>query len=503
MAVETKTGDAESGGESIVWIFAAAAPALTLLWAFILQKWSWGLMDDISLLNLPGNIFQRAWTIYRGFLAFGELKPIFALHAAVFYQIFAGFPTGFYVFKLLETVLTLAVWGLAARRLTGQKISFYLVPAIALSFHYVYDIVFYLSSHEIYGLFFLGLAVLSFLKSIGPAAAPTEGGAAVVVWSWPAWCAGLVYLFLSFSAKETFAPLGAAVGVYYLFWAGMSRREKGVWRMAAAGVLVLAATALYIWILLHIVRTGYTTSYHIFDFAKISANAWVWMKKDLLNHAPWLAGAWIVWRTFNRKNPTNRVLANLPPGVRAGMVLGICFYLFFLGGLLPWNTAGYYAAPLGFFFAFILALAGARPLAALPLRQQCWVIFAALCLNQLVCFYALDREMTYHADSDQLMAWISNNPSFAGKNNLGVYCNGMEAAGAIPMLINRFAGREFLPFHYAAPAALAQAGKNCAYYLYSPRFGNLNPGFVQGWEAAFASRHWTMYQRPVDKKEAR
>ena len=70
--------------ENLLWWFPSLVPLFTIALSFYIQEWYWGLMDDAGLLSGMPGIMVRFKEIFWGFLAFGEFKPTFALHQAIF-----------------------------------------------------------------------------------------------------------------------------------------------------------------------------------------------------------------------------------------------------------------------------------------------------------------------------------------------------------------------------------------------------------------------------------
>ena len=114
-------------------------PLLTILLSFYLQEWYWGLMDDAGLISDGSAVTKRFNSIFLGFLAFGEFKPTFALHQAIFYSLFRYSPISMHVLKWIEACLVLAVWGVAVQSISGKRASMLILISVTLSFHYLYD----------------------------------------------------------------------------------------------------------------------------------------------------------------------------------------------------------------------------------------------------------------------------------------------------------------------------------------------------------------------------
>ena len=123
----------------VLWLIPATVPLLTILASFYLQEWYWRLMDDGGLISDGSPTTKRFSSIFRGFLAFGEFKPTFALHQAVFYSLFRYSPISMHVLKWIEAWLVLFVWGAAGKNISGKRVSVPIFFAVSLSFQYLYD----------------------------------------------------------------------------------------------------------------------------------------------------------------------------------------------------------------------------------------------------------------------------------------------------------------------------------------------------------------------------
>ena len=96
-------------------------------------------MDDGSLLSGMPGIMNRFKEIFWGFLAFGEFKPTFALHQAIFYSLFRYSPVSMHILKWVEVCLVVVVWGAALQAISGKRSAALIFAATTLSFHYLYD----------------------------------------------------------------------------------------------------------------------------------------------------------------------------------------------------------------------------------------------------------------------------------------------------------------------------------------------------------------------------
>jgi hypothetical protein len=462
-----------------LWSIPAVMPLLLILACYLVSSWSWGLMDDLQLLREPGGIWQRTVSIFQIYLAFGELKWTHALHCAVFYQIFAGFPKAFYVFKCLEISLMLLMWGALAWRLTGQRIAVWLVAGIALSFHYLYDQFFFLSTHETTGLLFLGLGVwliVSVEFGVGISGVKRVAG----------WTAAVVALLLALGAKETFLAGVFSTGAACLWMGRRDRRARMLW----AGILIVLFSAAFGILLKFGVSKSYTSAYSFTNWARISSNCGDWLRKDFANHLPWVLGTGALFGLIRARLSTE----DRTGPAAFGLVLGGTLYLSFLGLILPWNASSYYAGPLGVFFAFFLAVLCSKRLGALSTRLTVVVVLAALLLNTTVCLYALRREWTYNLNTQAVWALIRKDGDFVDTARSGrVYTNAMEPGAAIPGHANRWWGLGLKNFTVVRSAAGIPDGK--AYLVYSPRFGEWDAAEFRTWEPVQAGKYWTVYRK--------
>lgn len=475
---------------NIVWLMVVFSPILTILFSFIFSSWSWGLMDDLAILNSGNNFLERLATYSMGLCSWGVFRPTFVLHSAFAYTIFENIPKGFYIFKMFEVCLLLFVWGLVSYRITKKKISLLLLPAITLSFHYFYDVFFFLSTHEFLGLIFLGICLLFLLKDIDGELASSKRNIVTFF-------LGILFLLCSFGAKETFVSCGMAAGISYLFLSIKSREKVCLVNFLIKGISLIAITVLYALALKLFIKSSYTSDYSFTNFVKIKMNLMVWFKKDFLNHLPWLLGAGMLFIFASRKEGSiKKSFSNFSLIEKYGILLGIVLYVGFLLMLLPWNTVSYYAAPLGLFFAFIVTLLISDICSSLNIKLQYLIIVMALFLNQFVCQYALNRESSYQNDTVNLMLSIKSNPVFEKSvNDHRIFTNAMEPGTAIPGLMNRQWGLNFHQFRYSSNTN-DLLKEDMRYYLYSPRFPKTDLSVFNSWEIMFFSKNWIMYRNP-------
>ena len=481
----------------LTWLVVALAPILTILFSYIFGNWSWGLMDDLTLLGFEGSMFQRIWACLTGFIGFGEFKPTFALYVGLFYSTFKSNPVLFYISKLLLICLLLVIWGLLGYRITEKKISIVLVPAVTLSFHYFYDSFFFLSSHEFLGILFFGLAAHLFLNSVKGIfqGFASSGEAGLRDFNWVNWFLGVVLLFGSYGAKETFVACGMALGFSFFYLAFELRRTQAVKSLIISGILLILMTVGYAVLLKLFVQSSYTANYSFTNFVAIKSNFISWSKKNLVNHIPWIIAAIFIYvraKDFNKKNG----FLEVPLIVKWGIALGIFSYGGFLLILLPWNTVSYYATPLGLFFAFVVGILIAKDVEKLSFRLNVLLVLFALSINLFICNYALNREGTYQNDTVNLMHSLENNlVSIDGVKDHRVFSNAMEPATAIPGLMNRQWGLNIRQFQYSLKTN-EYVSENIWYYLYSPRFPRVDVSVFKDWSVIFYSKNWVVYCRP-------
>ncbi len=477
-----------------LWAMVAIVPLITVFFSFILGPWSWGLMDDYTILVSGNGILERFWHYFTGLGQWGVFRPTFALHSALFYGIFENTPRFFYIFRLLEISALLMIWGACAYRITRKKIALVLLPAITLSFHYFYDGFFYLSSQEAIGLFFLGLAVWLFSDHIEPIL-KADTYQRVGRLDWKKWLAGVFMLLCALGAKETFISCAMAIGTAYLYLAWALRRNSLARAVFFYALGLIAVAVLWAALILIFIKSNYTSGYSVTDMTKLGSNFQAWFRKDFFNHSPWLiAAVWVLFVTDKSGNFLN-AMRGIPMRLKWGIALGILLYGGFLLILLPWNTLSYYAAPLGLLWAFLITMLISEAVSRAGASLQIALIVGALFMNQFICQYALAREATYQYDTANLMTWLKTNESFVNDERPDlVATNAMEPAAAIPGLMNRIRGTHLKPFKWATDSAqISQGPQN--YYLYSPRFYGVDLSKLKQWEIVFLSKNWVMYKR--------
>lgn len=487
--------DGNNGVSLMLWVFPFLLPVLTIIFSFLLQRWDWGFMNDLTILNSGKCILERFVARINHVMAFGEFTPTSALHSAIYYSIFEHFPDWFFIFRALEMCFIMFLWGFLAFRITKNILSVILVPVITLSFHYFYDGFFYISAQEPVGLFFLGVALYFFLKNLKPFLSDEKVLKDISAkFNWRFWFIGLVFLFCAFGAKEPFVSGGIAFGLAYLYLAFKYRQTRYFWYFVLAGMILVIITLSYGLFLLCEVRTGYTSGYTI-AMPRMADHLGSWFKKDFINHIPWIS--LIISLCYINRADLKRSVLNIPLRVKWAALLGLSFYVLYLLVLLPWNTTGYYAMPLGLFFAFFITTLISGFLSRINLRLQMVIVVCFLMVNQLVCQYALNREAFYEYDKMNLIRWFSGNNGYnlASPGNACIKCNAMEASGALPSLIKWKSGISINSFAYSQDPGGVVDGKNCNFYLYTPRFGGVDLAKLKDWNVIFFSKNWVMYHK--------
>lgn len=473
---------------TLIWFLPALAPFLLILFSFIFDVWSWGLMDDHGILECGTGSLSRWRQYFPGLIQWGVFRPVFVLHSAVFYSLFSSSAKAFYIFKLFEVFFLLVIWGIAGYRITRRKIALWFIPAITLSFHYFYDTFFYLSSHEFLGLWGVGLAVHCFISALRQMACPEPKLKKAHTF----FMGGILCLLFAFASKETFVSCGMAAG-FSLFLVSFFNPDKRLKKyLLFYGFGIMALSAIYAIGLKIFIQSSYTSHYQLGNWAYLGDSLLNWFKKDFLNHIPWLI--FLAWAWKNKMKPISTDDGGYNRGLFVwGMLVSIFLYLGFLAVLLPWNTLSYYASPLGLFFASAIGIGLIRIVDDWNTSRQLIVVILALTLNLLVCYYALSRERTYQADTYNLMQWLKarHEQLVTVEKNTLVSTNAMEAGNAIPAYLKR-QGVVIPVFSYGRVPS--QEG-NDIFYLYSPRFGFISSGHFKNYQMEFFSRNWVLYKK--------
>lgn len=467
---------------NLLWIFPIIVPLGTILLSFYLQEWYWGLMDDASILGSGTSFTERLSYFYAMANGSGLLRPTYGLHSVVFYTLFEHAPVLMHVLKWTEAILTLLLWGLAARRISGAANTLPIFLCIALSFHYFYDSFFFLSTHDVLGLLFMGGALNMYLAALD-STEPVNSVLQSLL--------GVTLMFVGFGAKEPLVTCGVAFGISFLVLAQIEVQVRG--RALFLGGSFLTISILYGFTIKLIVQGGYTSSYSFTNYSRMLGNLFAWVNKDLFNHSPWLVLICVLGLAAARTTNTSQLFFQFSLRQRWGMLLGSLLYGGYLLFLLPWNTTAYYAGPLGVFFAIPVAIFVAQILPQTSIALQAITPVAALLFNMLVSQWALTRESLYHFDTQNLMAWIQGNPAFqvAARSEL-VYCNAMEGGGAIPAHLGRDFGVSMPGFKYHGfDQNLIHSGE---IMVYTSRFGSSTDIFAPDvWDTMFYSKFWQVY----------
>jgi len=464
-----------------LWIISAITPVFILLFAFVFYPWNWGLMDDWTILDAGQNIAERL-----AHYQFGAVfRPVYSVHASVFYSLFENNPQLFHIFRLVEVLLVLVVWALLLFRMTRRWVAIALFLTVSFSFHYLYDAFFYLSSQEIIGLFFLGLAIHFLVcNQISKNSDPSQE--ILMDFRWSHLIIGLILMVFAVGSKEPFLAGGGAIGLFYLTLVFFTKNAANRKAMLISGVAILLMCLLYGIYLLVFVRSGYSATYGS-NASNLFANAVVWIKKDLSNHIPWVVLS--LWICYLGKRQNGGVKLN---ATFFYIVFGVLLYVCYFFILLPWNTSSYYAGPLGVFFAWIVTLLITEVVLKITFRSQCKIVLCALVFNIFVCRYALGREFIYKYDTDNLMQWMKiHHENFQDKN---LFTNAMEPGEAIPALTNRKFHLNIQKFAWSPEPAKVINDLACDYYLFSSRFGSLNESHFPAWKPVFLSKNWILYR---------
>jgi len=472
----------------LIWFLPVLAPFLLILFSYFFDIWSWGLMDDHAILDCGTNTLTRWHQYFPALIRWGIFRPIFALHSAIFYSLFSSSAKGFYIFKLFEVFFLLVIWGAAGYRITHRKIALWLIPAITLSFHYFYDMFFYLSSHEFLGLWGVGLAVHCFISAWQQMVLRKSNLKKTHAF----FVMGILCLLLAFGSKETFVSCGIAMGAS-LFLISIFNPDKRLKKyLLLYGFGTMALSVIYALALKTFIQSAYTSHYQLGNLTYLCNSFLWWFKKDFLNHVPWLV--FLAWAWKNQMKPISDNDGDHARGLFVwGVLVSIFLYLGFLAILLPWNTLSYYASPLGLFFAFIIGIGVVRIVDTWSISRQSMAVIFALILNLLVCCYALGRERAYNMDTYNLMQWIKVHHEqliSTDKNSL-VATNAMEAGGAIPTYL-KHQGIVIPVFSYEA---VPLPGSSGIFYLYSTHFGAISSDYFKGYQMEFISKSWILYKK--------
>lgn len=461
----------------------AVVPLFLILVSFYLQDWYWGLMDDAGIIASGANVLDRFNNYFYGLIAWGVFRPTFVLHSAIFYSWFEHIPVFMHVLKLAEATLVLVIWGIAVQRTSGHILALPIFMAAALSFHYFYDTFFFISTHEIIGMLFVGLAFNIFLSALR--AHPDRFPGLLL--------AGLALMLVGFGAKEPLTSCGIAFALSFVALGFMEPEING--RAYWIGGPIFAVSVIYIAGLRFFIRGAYTGGYSFTNYSKLLSTLHAWLSKDFANHLPWVILVVLLGTAASRSGSRLQLLALFTARQKWGIVTGVLLYGGYLAILLPWSATSYYAGPLGIFFAFPVAIFVAQILPQTSMILQVLIPIGALFFNMLVSQWALTRESFYHYDTQNLMAWVRGNSAFqaAARQEL-VFCNGMEAAGTLPRHLARDFSLQLPPFKHSGSQIDPTISK--AIIVWSPRFGGAETDFPRtAWDTMFYSKFWQVYVR--------
>lgn len=292
-------------------------------------------------------------------------------------------------------------------------------------------------------------------------------------------------------AKEPMVSSGVAFGISFMVLGFMDKSTRS--RPLLSGAIILVISFGYAVSLKLLVQSSYTASYSFFNLPRMLGSFSSWVRKDFVNHSPWilLVVVLVFWLFSSR--PKSQSLSLFTQKQQWGMLTGVLLYVGYLLILLPWNTISYYAGPLGVYFAFPVSIFLAQILPTTRPLLQVLVPVAALIFNMFVSQWTLTRESLYHYDTQNLMAWIQGNPEFqtAALSKL-VACNAMEAGVAIPQHLARDFALALPSFsHRGANPDGYQPGRML---VYTPRFGSPADVFsTDEWITMFYSKYWQVY----------
>ena len=467
-----------------LWALAAVAPLLMIGGSFFIDQWTWGLMDDMSLLSQSGWWGKRCFDLFQGFLTWGTCRWTYAAYAATFYPIFENAPKFFYIFKMLIVVGTLLIWGKNAQMLTQCRTALFLLPVVALSYYFFYDSFSYLSIQEPLGLFFSGLAIFCFIKGCILTAVEVKPLRLGMI------LGGVVFMVLGVCSKEVFLSVPLAFGAALMLWAFHYRRkDMGIF----AGMLIFVAIG-YAVFLKFFFQHGYSSSYDLRNWNKISTNLIVWLKCSVVYHLPWLVlmlvGGIAQWR--------KRAAISLGQPAVFGVIASVFMYGLFLVLLLPWSVNSFYAIPLGILFAFAAVVVLAEFLETAPAWVTRGVVFLMLGFNIIVCAQAFGNMVAYRNDTAQLLDWVQYNKQFHLDldQGFGLATNATEAGVAIPALLEK-ERRIKIPVFSAMPKVRDIVyDQKVIYYLYCVSYGDQDLRLInEMWSVVFSSKTWILFRR--------
>ena len=462
---------------NLLWIFPIIVPLGTILLSFYLQEWYWGLVDDATILSWGHTVRERFINDFGTRLSNGRVQFLFSLRSALFYTWFENSPTMLHLLKWVEATMTLLVWGLAIKKISGRLLGAVIFASITLSFNYFYDTFFFISLQDVLGLLFLGIGFNCCLSAFDSSSHTRAVTLAIF---------GILGIVLGVTTNERMTAIGLAYGLGFILVGLMG--SSNYRRALILGVSIFGASVTYALFLKLYMQPegGHTSTYSITNFSRMGGNIIAWITKDVLNHSPWLLGLAILASHRGR-------ISKFATRQKWGMLFGGLQYFLFLLLLIPWMTISYVAGPLGVLFAFPVSIYLAHVLPQSSINLQVLAPVAALLFNMLICQRALTRESLYHYDTQNLMTWVRGNPEFQLAADGGlVYCNAWEGGGAIPAHLARDFGVLIPGFTYKGlDQSSFRAGQ---IMVYTPRFGSdtdtFSPDF---WETQFYSKFWQVY----------
>lgn len=471
-----------------LWAIIAVVPVILMSASFLFDQWSWGLMDDVGLLRIS---HEKAWwpsvceIVKSSFSGQdGKLTWVYYAYAVTFYPIFENAPRLFYFFKLFIAVVSLLIWGFNVRLLTNSWLGALFLCVVAFSFYNFYDAIFYLSTHEILGVFFLGVALTAFITGV---IRPVAEGKRC---SWPPVLLGWLCLLLACGSKEPFVFTFLGLGVGLGLWAWLRRR----WDVGLQAFAMIASSVLYGLVLKIFIQKGYTARYNPTDFPVLWANLCIWWRDVALFHLPWMAliVLIIILQRF-RKIP-------IVAGSTAlfGILTGSLFYIFYLLVILPWQANSYHVVSLGVFFAFVTAVAAANFLEHSSGKVLGLIALGGLVFEILVCSHSFGAMATYRNDSADLVKWMKYNHQFQRDMAEGWRgaTNAIEAGETFPKLLEKQSGAKIEPFYSSFNVKGIICDPKVVYYLYDPKLGDQDLRRLEFmWSVAFESKSWTLFRR--------
>lgn len=466
----------------ILWWIPAVVTLSVILMEFTLGAWSWGLMDDHGMVEISGGTWERFTKLTKSLWGSGRFPFTSMLHHAVFYKFFADSPRLFFVFRWVEVILAVGLWGGLAARVTRKYLAASLVFAVTLGFTKFYDAFFFLSSQEIHGILFSGAAAWLFFEAIK---SRLEGEDKT---RWRYAVCGLACLVLAFGSKEPFVAVGMALGVSVAGLGIFNRRLKGILALGPGLFFFSLGYALFLKLVL---MKGYSARYGLTDWPKIWENIQVWFQQGFLQHVPWLVMAGMVLVFGKKQEPADIKLF-------WGRLLGVLLYFGYLLMILPWSGWGHYVTPLGVFFAFLITVFMAGRLAALPPLFSGVLIAVSLGMNLILGGSAIRFHSDYQYDTANLARWLAENVVFERETELGFVSGGnaMEPCQTIVQHVEFAHGKQYKPFVYTPQVKEILRNPRMKYYLWKTdggdqdlrRLGNM-------WSPVFVSRSWVLFRR--------